>query len=547
MNGAQLLAQELRSRGVTFIALLCGHGLDPFSNACLEAGIRLVDVRNEQAAGYIAECYGRLTRQPGICAASSGVAHVNALTGVLNAYYDGAPMLLISGSGALRTAGMGHFQDLDQVALATPICTFARVVDHVDVIDQYIAEAWSEMQNGRPGPVHLTLPLDIQNQTVRPPADRRKYSVVRSQTQTDQAQLLEAARAIAAAQRPLLIAGSGMYYAHGEEALQLFTETTAIPVTTPIWDRGSVPKPLDTWVGVLGAATGGPLLLPEADVVILAGAECDYRVGYLQSPGIADGATLIRIDSDYDRINKGTAAHISIQNDPAVILTRIAELYREQTFPQHSEWLQEARSRYNTFRANVRNTDRSTPDGRLHALDIIEALEKTVDEETVLVVDGGNIGQWVHQTLADHYPGHWLTCGISAVVGFGLPGAMAARLAYPDRKVILISGDGAFGFTVAELEAATRQNLPFVIIVADDEAWGISLTSHERVYGKPLASTLSTVRYDQVARGFGADGAYVTEADKLVPEIQKGLASDKPYLIHVPLVRSQPSGAEAKK
>src|SRR5215471_4480316 len=162
MNGAQLLVEELQSRGVKFVSTLCGHGLDPFLAAATEAGLRLVDTRNEQAAAYIAESYSRLSRSVGVCAVSSGVAVANALTGAVNARFDGAPMLLISGCGALKTRGLGHFQDLDQVALAAPVCKCSRLVELPGRIPQMVAEAFATASTGRPGPVHLMVPLDVQ-------------------------------------------------------------------------------------------------------------------------------------------------------------------------------------------------------------------------------------------------------------------------------------------------------------------------------------------------------------------------------------------------
>ena len=163
-------------------------------------------------------------------------------------------------------------------------------------------------------------------------------------------------------------------------------------------------------------------------------------------------------------------------------------------------------------------------------------LVKLITDDTVLLVDGGNIGQWFHQLLLDRYPGHWITCGASGVVGWGLPGAMAARALYPERPVILLSGDGSFTFTVAELESAARQGLPFVSVVADDQRWGISVSVHKKEFGKPLYSTLGPTRLDLVAEGFGCRGVRVEDVDQLQYEIETGLVADRPTVIHVPIV-----------
>src|ERR1041385_1351692 len=168
MNAVEILIAALRARGVDWIATLCGHGLDPLYHAAAHGGMRLIDTRNEQTASYIADAFGRLTRRPGVCAVTSGVAHANAISGLLNAWFDAAPMILISGAGAQRTAGMHHFQDVDQVAIAAPVTRFARSIDHPERVTELLDEAWRRALGPPSGPVHLTFPLDVQQAEVAP-------------------------------------------------------------------------------------------------------------------------------------------------------------------------------------------------------------------------------------------------------------------------------------------------------------------------------------------------------------------------------------------
>jgi len=543
VNGAELLVQELIARGASFVSTLCGHGLNPFYVACRSRGLRPVDTRNEQAAAYMAEAYGRLSRSVGVCAVSSGVAHVNALTGVANAHLDGAPMLLLTGSGAVATRGLGHFQDLDQVALAAPLCKLAETVTVPERIPQLVEQAFAAATSGRPGPVHLTLPLDVQT------AEVKVESVIESPARTakvsqnacaDARSIAEAARWLGQAERPLLVAGSGVFYADGAQALAAFANACAIPVVVPIWDRGAVDQPLPEFMGVVGAATGGPNLLADADLVILAGVHFDYRIGYLQPPAVRRDAKVIRIDIDPAELSRGIKAPLTIQGDASSVLLQLHDEAKRQSATPHTSWLTEAASRRREFQARCRAARERAPQG-VHALDILRALEGVLNDETVLLLDGGNIGQWAHQVLLDRYPGHWLTCGASAVVGYGLPAAMAARLMYPERPIILLSGDGAMTFTIAEFEAAARQGLNFVVIVADDSAWGITLTEHLRAYGHGLSSELGAVRFDRVAEGFGARGVRISSAEEIQPAIASALSREQLTLIHVPIVRSNPT------
>jgi acetolactate synthase-1/2/3 large subunit len=304
-----------------------------------------------------------------------------------------------------------------------------------------------------------------------------------------------------AAHRPLLIAGGGIFYAGAGEALERFCNECAVPVVVPIWDRGAIDRAIPQFMGVIGAATGGPRLLADADLVLLCGARADYRVGYGDSRFVAIAP-----------------AHLdTLRLDP------------------RPEWLAEAQRRRDEFRHAFERAAVRRPGG-LHALDIVAALRAVLTDETILLIDGGSIGQWIHQLLCDRYPSRWLTCGPSGVVGWGLPGAMAARLCFPDRPVILVSGDGAMTFTIAELECAARQNLPFVAIVADDQAWGITRTGHQRQFGEPISSQLGPIDFAALAESLGARGVRVSEPAEIAAEIRRGVDSGRPTVIHVPIL-----------
>lgn len=540
MTGAELFVSELKTRGVEWISTLCGHGLGPLYAACQQTGLRLVDTRNEQTAAYMAESWGRLSRRVGVCMVSSGVAHANAMTGVVNAYFDGAPMLLITGAGALRTAGMGHFQDLDQVALAKPVCKYARVVDLPERIPQFVHEAFAAAISGRPGPVHLTFPVDIQEAAVDTSKLVGRIGAFSAQGRrlADESLIARAADLLGKSHRPLLIAGTGAYYAGAEHALADLAASQAIPVVVPIWDRGAVPNPIPQFMGVLGAASGGPRLLADADLLLMAGATFDYRVGYLLPPSVSGQVKIVRMDVDSARVHTGVAADLTIEADACSALEQLGRECARRSLTPHTDWLAEAQERRDGFKAKL--LAGAKRGNGVHALDILEALQATVGEDTILVVDGGNIGQWFHQTLCDRYPSRYLTCGASAVVGFGIAGAMAAKAGFPNRPVILLSGDGSMTFTIADLECAARQGLPFVVIVADDEAWGITATAHLKQFGRTISSTLGPIRFDLLAQGLGARGVRISRADEITPAIRNALSADRPTVIHVPIVGGMP-------
>jgi len=545
MQGADLLVNILREHGVTMVSTLCGNGLNPFFVACQRAGVRVYDTRNEQAAAYMADAYARLTGKLGVCVVSSGIAHVNALAGVTNAYYDGAPLLLISGESATPPAGRGKFQELDQPALAAPICKVSARVERPENLAFQLRQALAQAQAGRPGPVHLTVPSEVLQAEVSdtPLRESQPLAPTRSPTAGDPHAVQEALAWIAGAGRPLLVVGTGAFYAQAGEALARFMALTDIPTVVPIWDRGVIARGTPQFLGVIGAASGGPRLLEDADLLIVVGARTDYRLGYAQPPALSPTARLIRVDVDAAELARGAQADLAILGDPASVLDAWADTWQEQGAAPHSTWLTAARARDRDFRARWQSLPETPPVTGHH---VVEALRPFLREETILLIDGGNIGQWAHMCLCDGYPENWLTCGASAVVGWGLPGAMGAKVAYPERPVILLSGDGAITFTIAEFECAARHGLPFVVLLADDQAWGIVVSGQSERYGSAgvLASRTGPIRYDLVAEGFGALGIRVEHPAEIGPAIARGLAANRPTLIHVPISTSGPADNE---
>jgi len=549
VTGADLVARQLKARGVPFVATLCGNGLDPFYVACQRQGLRLVDVRNEQAAGYMADVVGRLTRRAGVCSVSSGVAHVNALTGLTNAHFDGSPVLLITGASDSRTAGMGNFQDLDHVALARPLCKLAQRVERAERIPLAVHEAIATAESGRPGPVHLCISGDVLHASVNE-ADVERWLVEAERRQTaggdsatprsaaDSDLVREAVGVLARSQRPLLVAGSGVFYAGGEESLRRLAAAIGAPVVTPIWDRGSVSRPMPQFLGVSGAASGGPALLADSDAIVLAGARVDYRVGYMKPPAISARAHVLRIDCQPGEINQGVSPDVGLLGDPAVVLAQVCDEWQRRRLAARTDWLREAQKRNAQYRARWAKPPAAPPMTGQH---LVEALRPVLADDTIFLVDGGNIGQWAHVLLWDRYPGGWLTCGASGVVGWGLPGAIAAKLLHPDRPVLLLSGDGAIGFTIAELEIAVRHQVPIVVVVADDQAWGIVASGQKRSLGEPIASLLGPVDYAKVAQGFGARGVTVRTPDELTAAARQALGADRPTVIEVPLALLGPT------
>jgi len=535
MTGAEALIEQLQAGRVPFVPMLCGNGTESIIDAAAGAGLPLIDTRNEQAASYMADTYARLTGRVGVCVVSSGIAHVNAMSGLLNAHYAGAPMLLITGASELETLGRGGFQDVDQVALCESICKHAELVSHTERIPQAVAKAFVAAASGRPGPTHLTIPRDIlegqiPDDTTLPPLGAGGHVADCAAASTDA--VTEAARMIAEAEQPLVIAGSGVFYADGGQQLLAFAQRIGAPIVTPIWDRGVVNEPHEHFMGVIGAATGEPPLIEQADLIVVAGAAVDYRIRYLDCPPLRKDLKVVRIDIGEQQLRQGIEPHVALLADPATAFEQLLEAYEAGG---HAEWMLRAKQMHTKFYSSWDQRP-DAPEDAMTGYDVIRAVTEVLSDDMMLVIDGGNIGQWLHMMLArSSYPETLLTCGASGVVGYGIPGAMAAKLAYPERRVLLVIGDGSLGFCIPELQSAARHQIPLVAVVADDKAWGIVVSGQRARGARPVASKLGECDWAQVAAGFGARGVRVDRSEQIATAINEGFRSHVPTLVEVPL------------
>ena len=535
MNGAQWMVRTLREQGVQRVFVLCGNGLDPFLDACLDFRVQVVDVRNEQAAAYMADTWGRMTRQLGVVAVSSGPGHTNALTGLANAYWDGGPMLLISGCSPQDTRGLDNFQELDQVAMAAPVCKYANMVRHAQALQGEVHTALAAAVNGRPGPVHLTIPADVFTAQVDDcivPHLPAPHIEVTQRCPGDSDLVRDAVTMLASAQKPFMVVGSGVFYAQAWEALAEFARLSQIPIVSHIWDRCCVEQPIPQYMGVTNAELNYAMdMLAQADVVLVVGARIDHRVFHGRPPGFRAEARVIRVDIEPSEINRARVADIGIVGSPRSVLEQMSEQAQRTHRWSNQGWLAEVRARHDSL---LQRWDRLAREDvcPVPGIRICREIKPFLERDITFLLDGGNIGRWAHMTLFDRHPSHWFTCGASGVVGWGMSGAVAAKLARPDKPLLLLSGDGAAGFNVTEIETALRFGTPYVAVIAHDGAWGIVADGQEEC--RRVACQFGEIRFDRVAQAFGAEGVYISDPRELQPAIERGLRTDQVVVIHVP-------------
>lgn len=534
MNGAEQLVQMLKRHGVEQVFVLCGNGLNPFLLACNEAGLRLVDVRNEQAASYMADTWGAMTGRLGVVAVSAGPGHTNALTGLANAWWDGRPLLLLSGCSEGSDRGLGHFQELDQVAMAAPAAKYARLVERPEQLGSEVQKAIHLALSGRPGPTHLTITGDVMAGPVPDlplSADRAPVGRVEARSAADAELVLQAAEILAKAQRPVVVTGSGCFYAGAGDVLRDFAAATDLPVFSLMWDRGCINEYWPQYVGPTTAECNGAFpLLAEADVVLTLGARVDFRLGYGRPPVCSPNATFLRVDVEPQEAYRGPG-DLRIAADPRSFVSTLSVLMAG-TDVQWADWLGELQLARADF--VTRWDDKLCElDAPLPAPCIMRTIKPFLERDITFLLDGGNIGRWAHMMMWDRHPSFWHTCGTSGVVGWGIPGAVSAKLARPDQPLLLLSGDGSAGFTLGDIETALRFGTPYVAVVASDCAWGIVAECFPEECRS--GSALGQIRFDKVAESLGARGIYIENGSQLGPAIEEGLASDTVTFLHVPV------------
>jgi len=538
MNGAQWLVETLRRRGVGMVFALCGNGLKPFLDACIDQQMQVIDVRNEQSAAYMADTWGRLTKRIGVVAVSAGPGHTNALTGLANAFWDGGPMLLISGCASIQTRGMGHFQELDQVEMASPVCKYARLINSVEVLEHEVVKALRLAVSGRPGPVHLTVPVDVLSAMMPDSAvcqfkmSSSSVDQVNPASTGDQDLIYSAVENLATADRPAMVVGNGAFYADAWQPLAEFAKKTSVPIFSSMWSRGVIEKPIPEYVGTTfsGPTNGAYACLSETDVVLLLGVQVDYRMEYGRPPVFAESTRFISVNSDPNEFPKTIEPKIRIVADSRSALQQMNTVATNYVW-NHQTWLNKVRG---MREALLKKWDGHGCEDQypLSSLRICREIQPFLDQDITFLIDGGNIGRWANLILWNRHPEYWFTCGASGVVGWGIPGAIAAKLARPKEPVLLLSGDGSAGFTITEIETALRFNTPYVAIIAHDSAWGIEADS--RPPDRRMGTVFGEIRFDKVAEALGAKGVYIEHPNQLAPAIESGLKAETVTVIHVP-------------
>lgn len=527
--GGHLVARMLAREGVRTVFTLCGGHIAPIYDGCLDEGIDIVDVRHEQAAAHAADAWARLTRGVGVALVTAGPGVTGTVTAVANAQYAGSPLVVIGGAAPRAFQGKGALQEMEQVQLLQPITKWSAAVPEVSRLPEFMARAFRIALAGRPGPVFLEIPFDILSEFVQ--EENAPLPVgYKSQARLypDPAAIAAALDLLQSAQRPLLIAGSTAYWDDAGPILSELAERWALPTYLNGMGRGLLPADHPSHFSLSRGKA-----LQQADLVITAGTPLDFRLKY---GAFNPSARLIQIEPDATTFGQNRATDVGIIGDVAATMEALRLALLEQGVPAFTAWRDQVAAIESQRRAEQAVLEQSdaTP---INHFRLAREIDETIDDKTTVIGDGGDVVAMAARVIRPRGPGRWLDPGPLGCLGVGAPFALAVKKLRPDEKVLVVSGDGAFGLNGLELDSAVRQRLPFVTVVGNDAQWGQIRNPQLQFFGaqRAPATALAPTRYDHIAIAVGGHGELVEAPDEIGPAIRRAFESNLPAVVNVSL------------
>ena len=522
MNGAQWVVHALRAQGVETVFGYPGGAIMPVYDALYDGGVEHLLCRHEQGAAMAAIGYARSTGKTGVCIATSGPGATNLITGLADALLDSIPVVAITGQVAAPFIGTDAFQEVDVIGLSLACTKHSFLVQSLDELPRVMAEAFQVANSGRPGPVLIDIPKDIQLASghLEP-----HFSTVDIEETFPQEEVEQARQMLAQAKKPMLYVGGGVGMAQAVPALRDFAAVTRIPVACTLKGLGAVEADYPWYLGMLGmhGTKAANLAVQECDLLIAVGARFDDRVtGKLNT--FAPHASVIHMDIDPAEMNKLRQAHVALQGDLTALLNALQQPLNI------TEWCE--------YTADLRREHAwryDHPGEAIYAPLLLKQLSDRKPKECVVTTDVGQHQMWSAQHMTYSRPENFITSSGLGTMGFGLPAAVGAQIARPDDTVICISGDGSFMMNVQELGTVKRKQLPLKIVLLDNQRLGMVRQWQQLFFQERYSETTLTDNPDflMLARAFGIPGQHITRKDQVEAAIETLLASEGPYLLHV--------------
>jgi acetolactate synthase-1/2/3 large subunit len=527
-HGGLLLARRLKAHGITKLFTLSGGHLFSLYDGCRTEGIDLIDVRHESAAAFAAEGWAKVTRQPGICALTAGPGVTNGMSAIASAHKNNSPMVVLGGRAPQMRWGQGSLQEIDHVPFVRPLTRSAQTAFETADIPDLLDDALAASLRPPTGPAFVDLPLDVVFSEAPESEEIIDLPDPRRASPADGAEIERAAALLAEAERPVIMAGTDLYWGHGEQALGALSEAAGIPVFLNGLARGCLPADHPNFYS--RARSAG---LRGADLALVIGAPMDFRLGFGGSFG--EETDIVQIEASEPERDAPRELGAALYGGFAATLTALRDAaVSAGAAPERTErWRASLRETEQSKRAAEEaelNDDRAP----LHPLRIYKELGDVLDRDAVVIGDGGDYVSYAGRVIETYEPGCWMDPGPFGCLGSGPGYAIAARIARPDKQVCLLLGDGAFGFSGMEFDTMVRHGLPVVAVVGNNGIWGLEKHPMEFVYGYSVAADLLPgTRYDQVVEALGGHGELVEKPAELRPALERAFASGKPACVNV--------------
>jgi acetolactate synthase-1/2/3 large subunit len=535
VTGGQLLIRALKAHGIRRLFTLPGAPLFPVYEACLNEGVEVFVARHESGLIHIAEGWSRATGNPSVVLVSPGPGLSNSVPGISIAFAECSPIIVLSGIDVPANLGRGGRQELPQVAMCAPITKWAALLSSGKRIPEYISKAFRIAMNGMPGPVHISITSDtiselieVDGGAVIPLANSQPTAAA----QAEPAFIERALELLANAERPLIVAGAAAFWSHSGDLLRQFIETVKIPLMTVEQGRGLIPDNHPYCFGDgYGTVNQAAQVESRVDVLLLLGDRLDHALTYGNCFG---PAKIIHICPDANEIGKNHPIECGVACDVRAATAQLLEAARNRPWKEPAEWVAMLRETRCDQAARVQRMAVSTQPG-VHPARIALEVENLLDEQSILAFDGGDFSSWARYCMTARRSGGWLASTVLGHLGVGLPYAIGAKMAFPEAKAVVMTGDGALGFSAMEMETAVRYGIPVVIVVANDAAFGVEVYYQQKWFGpdRVVGTELTNTRWDLLAESLGAHGEYVDAPEQLRPALERAFASGKPACVNV--------------
>ena len=517
-HGGQLVAATLGAFGVREIFTLSGGHIFSIYDGCVKDGIRIVDVRHEQTATFAAEGFAKLTRRPGVAVLTAGPGVTNGISAITTAHFNGSPLVVLGGRAPQARWGAGSLQEFDHVPVVASITKTARTVTSTGQIAKELNEAVTLALTPHRGPVFLDFPLDV---VFASDASDVPDGVVPAGPEPDPDDVSRAAALVANAERPVLVAGGDVRADGAWAALRRCVESLRVPTFVNGQGRGCLPADHEL------AFARTRSFLKQADVVVVVGTPLDFRLSF----GSFGAAQVVHVVDHPD----SRAGHVDAAVSPAGDLSTILDGMASHTGARadHETWIAKLRDE-ETARREAERAELEADTDPIHPARVYGELRTRLARDAVVIGDGGDFVSYAGKLIDSYEPGCWMDPGPYGCLGTGLGYAIAARVAHPDRQVVLLQGDGAIGFNGMDYDTLVRHDLPVVAIVGNNGIWGLEKHPMQAIYGYDVAADLqSGCRYDRVVEGLGGAGETVERPADLGPALDRAFAAGVPYLVNV--------------